>query len=399
MLLRPCLAALLVAVSPAAAHAGVVVDGALGGGGGSDSALFRLATTLPADAAPSDRFVDVRPELSVTWLGEPGTRVGLAYRGVLRTFATTANGRALGSLVSLSGGTDLVGPLGVTAQATGALEHFDAIDAGYGTLGGALGPRLRHGGVEVAVVGEVQALDSRALSATALGGAAAVTWRALKADVQGRVRWQTDRGAWWQASTELGVSTRVGAVSGSLELAAGRAASGSWAEVEATVGLLVEGPLTLEVHGRGSREWDAGPMPDAWAASGLLLVRYIFATGAPGLHDLVAGAGAPPRGLPARGVCVVVHVPEGTRSVAVVGELDGWSAHGLTLERVGPGLFEGVLTVKPGRYEYRLRVGAGGLVLPDGAEAYVDDGFGSRNAVMIVGADGRGSVELRVQFP
>jgi hypothetical protein len=390
-----CLAALLAAASPLTARAGVVIDGALGGGGGSDSALFRLAATLPPDATISDRFVDVRPELSVTWIGEPGTRVALGYSGVLRSFATPANGRAFGSLVTVSGGTDLAAPFGVAAQASGALEHFDSIAAGYHSLGAALGPRVRLGGLELAVLGELQTLDSDTLSARALGGAAAVTWRTPLADVEGRVRWQTDQASWSQTSAELGLSTRLGALGGSVELAAGRATSGTWAEAEATLGVHAGGPWTVELRGRASREWDAAPMPSAWAANGLLLVRYTLASGAPGLHELVVESGSSSSDAPARGVRVVVRVRDGTRAVALVGDLDGWAPQGIPLARVGPGLFEAVVTPAPGRYEFRLRV-ANELVLPDGAAAYVDDGFGSRNAVLIVGTDGRGTVDLTV---
>ncbi|MFW6197964.1 MAG: glycoside hydrolase [Myxococcota bacterium] len=82
------------------------------------------------------------------------------------------------------------------------------------------------------------------------------------------------------------------------------------------------------------------------------------------------------------GVRFRVHQPE-AQSVAVVGTFNDWTGARGELVRGEDGWFEGTLEVPPGRHRYQLLVD-GRPVAPEGADAYVPDGFGARNAVLVV---------------
>lgn len=84
------------------------------------------------------------------------------------------------------------------------------------------------------------------------------------------------------------------------------------------------------------------------------------------------------------GVRFRVHHP-GAQSVAVVGTFNDWTEARGALRRTGDGWFEGTLEVPPGRHRYHLLVD-GRPVTPEEADAYVSDGFGGRNAILVVPA-------------
>lgn len=73
----------------------------------------------------------------------------------------------------------------------------------------------------------------------------------------------------------------------------------------------------------------------------------------------------------------------GATRVAVVGSFDDWSEEAGALVERSPGVFEGELAVHPGHHVYHLLVD-GQPVRPAGAGRYVDDGFGSEDAVLDV---------------
>jgi len=74
------------------------------------------------------------------------------------------------------------------------------------------------------------------------------------------------------------------------------------------------------------------------------------------------------------------------QSVAVAGTFNGWSitAHPLGRDRAG-GVWTTTVVLPPGEHHFMFVVDGVVWVTPPSADAYVDDGFGSHNGVVIVG--------------
>lgn len=71
--------------------------------------------------------------------------------------------------------------------------------------------------------------------------------------------------------------------------------------------------------------------------------------------------------------------------IAVAGDFNGWNTSANQLEDPdGDGIWTGKMYLKPGRYEYMLVVDDGKWVTDPNAKVYVDDGFGSKNAVLFI---------------
>ena len=77
------------------------------------------------------------------------------------------------------------------------------------------------------------------------------------------------------------------------------------------------------------------------------------------------------------------------QSVSVIGSFNNWHAQGYEMKKATDQTsWSLVLNLPAGRYEYAFVVDGGKIVPDPGADFYQDDGFGSRNAVMIVGKNG-----------
>lgn len=73
------------------------------------------------------------------------------------------------------------------------------------------------------------------------------------------------------------------------------------------------------------------------------------------------------------------------RGVAVAGTFNGWSASAQPMTRsVSGGLWEVVIPLPPGEHLFMYVVDGTEWVSPPHAESYADDGFGSRNGVIVV---------------
>ncbi len=73
------------------------------------------------------------------------------------------------------------------------------------------------------------------------------------------------------------------------------------------------------------------------------------------------------------------------KSIAVVGDFNGWSISANRLEDPeDDGIWTGKINLKPGRYEYMLVVDDSKWVPDPNAKIYADDGFGSRNTVLYI---------------
>lgn len=94
-------------------------------------------------------------------------------------------------------------------------------------------------------------------------------------------------------------------------------------------------------------------------------------------------APAPPVVTPA-GVRFVLMHPE-ARSVALAGSFNQWSASSHPLAREGSrGVWTVVVALSPGEHLFMYLVNGTEWVSPPLAEDYVDDGFGSKNGVVVV---------------
>jgi anti-sigma factor RsiW len=80
-----------------------------------------------------------------------------------------------------------------------------------------------------------------------------------------------------------------------------------------------------------------------------------------------------------------VFIAPGTQDVRLVGDFNGWDADGLPLHESGePGVWTATVPLQPGMYQYMFVVDGTQWVTDPAAEAYLDDGFGNRNAVLHV---------------
>jgi hypothetical protein len=87
-------------------------------------------------------------------------------------------------------------------------------------------------------------------------------------------------------------------------------------------------------------------------------------------------------------VVLTLRMPE-AESVSVIGSFNNWHPGGYEMKKAGDQTsWNLILRLPAGRYEYSFVVDGGKIVPDPGAELYQEDGFGSRNAVMILGKNG-----------
>lgn len=80
-----------------------------------------------------------------------------------------------------------------------------------------------------------------------------------------------------------------------------------------------------------------------------------------------------------------VFTQPGTRDVRLVGDFNNWDTNGIPLfDRSNNGVWSTILSLPPGVYQYMYIVDGQTWVTDPTAEAYLDDGFGQRNAVLRV---------------
>ena len=78
------------------------------------------------------------------------------------------------------------------------------------------------------------------------------------------------------------------------------------------------------------------------------------------------------------------------QSVSVAGDFNSWQTTGVSLrDPDGDGVWTGLVALRPGQHKYMFIVNGKEWVTDPGAERYVDDGFGMRNAVINVAAPAR----------
>jgi hypothetical protein len=129
------------------------------------------------------------------------------------------------------------------------------------------------------------------------------------------------------------------------------------------------------------------------AAAVLLLLVAAGTIARVGRPDLVAGgpgdaaitqvsaSGAEPTTVLVR----LVLVQPGASTVEAAGDFNGWNPSRTPLEPVAGGAWAVTVPLEPGRYEYMFVVDGTQWVADPFAAEQIDDGFGSRNAVLDVG--------------
>ena len=139
--------------------------------------------------------------------------------------------------------------------------------------------------------------------------------------------------------------------------------------------------------------WLVSPAPVRVSplAAGLVTATFLVALAIPGAISGPAPGGvasAPDAGGSAETIVYVQFVLEAptATSVAVAGDFTGWEPS-FALEDVdGDGVWSGRVPVEPGVHSYMFLIDGTEWQTDPMADRYQDDGFGSRNAVLAVGA-------------
>jgi 1,4-alpha-glucan branching enzyme len=89
---------------------------------------------------------------------------------------------------------------------------------------------------------------------------------------------------------------------------------------------------------------------------------------------------------PAQVVVRLVLIEPTARSVAIVGDFNGWDPSGSQLERLPDGVWTTTLALPAGRYHYQFLVDGERWVADPLAQETTFDGFDAQNSVLDVGA-------------
>lgn len=99
------------------------------------------------------------------------------------------------------------------------------------------------------------------------------------------------------------------------------------------------------------------------------------------------GTTLPPAAGPAETTTVYVQFvleAPGARSVAVAGDFNGWSPQVALSDADGDGIWTGRVALKPGVHQYMFVIDETEWMTDPQADRYTDDGFGNRNAVLVL---------------
>jgi hypothetical protein len=146
----------------------------------------------------------------------------------------------------------------------------------------------------------------------------------------------------------------------------------------------IERALPARRRWRRAVDWALRPRtvrasPLALGAVGAAVVLLVLAPWEDPPPATPASAGAP-------GVLYVEFVlsAPGARSVAVAGDFTTWSPNVELQDADGDGVWAGRVAVQPGLHRYMFVVDGSRWVTDPNAARHADDGFGNRNAVLVV---------------
>jgi len=96
---------------------------------------------------------------------------------------------------------------------------------------------------------------------------------------------------------------------------------------------------------------------------------------------------AAPSPVPEEGATIYVQFvldAPGARSVAVAGDFNGWTPELRLSDPDGDGVWTGRVPLGPGVHQYMFLIDGSQWMTDPHAQRYADDGFGNRNAVLVV---------------
>ncbi len=99
--------------------------------------------------------------------------------------------------------------------------------------------------------------------------------------------------------------------------------------------------------------------------------------------DSTAPEGIPTAETPTIFVQFVLEAP-GAQSVALAGDFNGWTPQLLLGDPDSDGVWTGRVALKPGVHQYMFVIDGSQWETDPKADRYVDDGFGNRNAVLVI---------------
>jgi hypothetical protein len=91
----------------------------------------------------------------------------------------------------------------------------------------------------------------------------------------------------------------------------------------------------------------------------------------------------PPEGSATIYVQFVLEAP-GASSVAVAGDFNGWTPELALSDPDGDGIWMGRIPLEPGLHQYMFVIDGSQWMTDPHAQRYADDGFGNRNAILVV---------------
>jgi hypothetical protein len=357
---------------------------------------------------PGGPFAALNLTADTRWRGASGLRLDLGGQGWLEQF-TDAGGRRLVSVaVAADGqwrwtrrwsGRLAVGGSGLDDSARRAARRLTGwLEAGVVRRAGPWRLEI-DGGLEGRRYPGID-LDDGATYTETVAGVSARAERRLggRARIRGALRlhrtaatgvWYDDRGVIWELGAEVWPAARVAVLAdGYLQQRTfvnrpTGADDDRYLQAGVSVLWRVGGPWSARAAVARSRyRWPDGAEVDT--------ERWQVAV----IRALGGGAGGlpPPGALPrddapdvpraGRPLVLRVHAPD-ARTVALVGDFNGWEPAAAPMRRAGDGWWEATVTLAAGTWSYAFLVD-GAWTLPPDVAVTEDDGFGGRNAVLVV---------------
>lgn len=90
------------------------------------------------------------------------------------------------------------------------------------------------------------------------------------------------------------------------------------------------------------------------------------------------------------GSCTFAYTDPGAKTVSLVGSFNNWDRTSVPMKRVDRGTWAVSVRLPRGVYYYQFVVDGRTWVVPPYAGAYAPDGFGGRDAVVVVGGGLKG---------
>jgi len=361
------------------ASAQVSVEAELEASAGHDNALFRLVPVLPANIGNADLFWETRPQLNLIYQTTSGHYLSGGYQGLYRDFRDETNGITHGHLGKATYAKRVGENLWPSLSAWGGVERSSAVtDNNYTAYGATLDAAYAWNEALTTTTGvDVQVFDGVAINTKLFGPTASLLYSLSDThDLGVNARWLTDAKGFHQLAAGLSSDARFGDISTTLEASGGKVGNGAWAAWGALGKLSVTESWSIGLRYRGSLEAYPGAGDTLINHRAGVIVGYSWRS----RPDVLAALPPiQPKKSP-DSFKLIVEV-KGAQRVEILGDFNRWKPRALTA--VDEKIWQIKLKLKDGRYAYQLRID-GTLVVPKRAQGYEDDGFGAKNAILIV---------------